>query len=52
MVPQRYPEQGHGYLTEVLPTLWTKGEALLSLLSLLVITPVVAFYLLSDWDGS
>lgn len=38
-----------GYLTDVLPTLWTKGEALLSLLSLLVITPVVAFYLLSDW---
>ena len=38
-----------GYLTDVLPTLWTKGEALLSLMSLLVITPVVAFYLLSDW---
>jgi predicted PurR-regulated permease PerM len=39
-----------GYLTEVLPTLWTKGAALLSLFSLLVITPVVAFYLLADWD--
>ncbi len=39
-----------GYLTEALPSLLTKGEALLSLLSLLVITPVVAFYLLSDWD--
>jgi len=39
-----------GYLTDVLFTLWTKGEALLSLLSLLVITPVVAFYLLVDWD--
>jgi len=38
------------YLTEVLPTLWTKGEALLSLASLLVVTPVVAFYLLLDWD--
>jgi predicted PurR-regulated permease PerM len=39
-----------GYLTDALPTLWTKGEALLSLFSLLVITPVVAFYLLADWD--
>ena len=39
-----------GYLTDVLPTLLTKGEALLSLFSLLVITPVVAFYLLLDWD--
>jgi predicted PurR-regulated permease PerM len=39
-----------GYMTESLPSLLTKGEALLSVLSLLVITPVVAFYLLSDWD--
>ena len=39
-----------GYLTDVLPSLLTKGEALLSVLSLLVITPVVAFYLLSDWN--
>jgi predicted PurR-regulated permease PerM len=38
-----------GYLTDALPTLWTKGAALLSLFSLLVITPVVAFYLLADW---
>ena len=39
-----------GYMTESLPSLLTKGEALLSVLSLLVITPVVAFYLLSDWN--
>jgi predicted PurR-regulated permease PerM len=39
-----------GYLTDVLSTLWTKGEALLSLLSLFVVTPVVTFYLLVDWD--
>ncbi len=38
------------YLTGVLPSLWTKGEAILSVLSLLVITPVVAFYLLCDWN--
>lgn len=38
-----------GYLTVVLPTLLTKGEALLSIFSLFVITPLVAFYLLCDW---
>ena len=38
------------YLTGVLPSLWTKGGAILSVLSLLVITPVVAFYLLCDWN--
>ena len=37
------------YLTGVLASLWTKGEAMLSVFSLLVITPVVAFYLL--WTG-
>jgi predicted PurR-regulated permease PerM len=39
------------YLSGVLPTLWTKGAALISVFSLLVITPVVAFYLLLDWDS-
>ena len=39
-----------GYFTDMLSTLWTKGEALLSVLSLFVITPVVTFYLLVDWD--
>ncbi|MDR3419683.1 MAG: AI-2E family transporter [Xanthobacteraceae bacterium] len=39
-----------GYLTQLLPSLLTKGEALLSIFSLFVITPVVAFYLLCDWN--
>jgi predicted PurR-regulated permease PerM len=30
--------------------LWSRGLALFNLLSLLLITPVVAFYLLRDWD--
>jgi predicted PurR-regulated permease PerM len=38
------------YLSVALPALWTRGEALISIFSLLVITPVVAFYLLADWD--
>ncbi len=38
-----------GYVTQFLASLWAKGQALLSLFSLLVITPVVAFYLICDW---
>jgi predicted PurR-regulated permease PerM len=33
-----------------LESLWSGGQAVVSLISLLVITPVVAFYLLVDWD--
>jgi predicted PurR-regulated permease PerM len=33
-----------------LSSLWSGGRALVSLLSLLVVTPVVALYLLVDWD--
>ncbi len=39
-----------GYLDTVLASLWAKGRALISIFSLVVITPVVAFYLLCDWD--
>jgi predicted PurR-regulated permease PerM len=39
-----------GYLTAFIASLWTKGQALLSIFSLLIITPVVAFYLICDWD--
>ena len=42
--------QAMGYLTGVLAALWSKGRALLSIFSLLIITPVVAFYLGCDWD--
>ncbi len=41
--------QGSAYLVGVLKSLWSGGTALFSLLSLLVITPVVAFYILLDW---
>ncbi len=33
-----------------LGSLWTGGRALISVISLMVITPIVAFYLLADWD--
>ena len=39
-----------GWLAAFLGSLWSGGKALLSVFSLLVITPVVAFYLLYDWD--
>jgi predicted PurR-regulated permease PerM len=42
--------QAVGYLTAFLGSLWVKGQALISIFSLLVITPVVAFYLICDWD--
>jgi predicted PurR-regulated permease PerM len=42
--------QAMGYLSGFLASLWSKGQALISIFSLLVITPVVAFYLSCDWD--
>jgi predicted PurR-regulated permease PerM len=42
--------QAVSYLTGFLNSLWSKGQSILSLFTLLVITPVVAFYLGCDWD--
>ena len=42
--------QGAVWLTALLTSLWNGGRALLTVLSLFVVTPVVAFYLLYDWD--
>ncbi len=39
-----------GWISRVLGSIWGGGMALFHLLSLIVITPVVAFYLLRDWD--
>jgi predicted PurR-regulated permease PerM len=41
--------QGAGWLTAFLKSLWSGGSALVSLFSLVVVTPVVAFYLIYDW---
>lgn len=38
------------WLTNQVGEIWGSGLALLNALSVLVITPVVAFYLLRDWD--
>jgi predicted PurR-regulated permease PerM len=41
--------QGVGWLTTFLRSLWSGGRALMSVFSLVVVTPVVAFYLIYDW---
>jgi predicted PurR-regulated permease PerM len=41
--------EGAGWLAAFMRSLWSGGRALISLLSLIVVTPVVAFYLISDW---
>ncbi|KQP48868.1 hypothetical protein ASG40_17865 [Methylobacterium sp. Leaf399] len=42
--------QGGSWGLSVLSSLWTGSQALVSIVSLLFITPVVAFYILLDWD--
>ncbi|MEM8749744.1 MAG: AI-2E family transporter [Pseudomonadota bacterium] len=43
-------QQGAGWLTTLLASIWNSGKALIDVISLFVITPIVAFYLLLDWD--
>ncbi len=42
--------QGATWAARFFASLWSGGQALVSILSLLVVTPVVAFYLLLDWE--
>jgi predicted PurR-regulated permease PerM len=42
--------QGIAWITAFLHGLWSGGQALIGIFSLLVVTPVVAFYMLVDWD--
>jgi len=39
------------WLTQILASLWNGGVAVFNVLSLIIITPIVAFYLLRDWDA-
>jgi predicted PurR-regulated permease PerM len=43
-------QQGLGFATGVLQSVWQSGMAFINLIGLLVVTPVVAFYMLLDWD--
>jgi predicted PurR-regulated permease PerM len=42
--------QGASWMATVLASVWAGGQALISVVSLIVVTPVVAFYMLYDWD--
>ena len=46
----RYLSEGVGFIGTLIEQIWNSGKALLDIVSLLVVTPVVAFYLLLDWD--
>lgn len=39
-----------GFVTAVFTSIWSTGAALFSVAGLFVVTPVVAFYMLLDWD--
>ncbi len=41
---------GVGFVTAIFTSIWSSGVALFSLASLFIVTPVVAFYMLLDWD--
>jgi len=42
--------QGIAWVAAFVQSLWSGGQALIGIFSLLVVTPVVAFYMLVDWD--
>lgn len=39
-----------GFLTTIMQSIWDSGLALFNIAGLFVVTPVVAFYMLLDWD--
>jgi predicted PurR-regulated permease PerM len=47
----KYVGEGASFVATLLGQIWDSGKALIDILSLLVITPVVAFYILLDWDN-
>jgi len=42
--------QGAGWISSVLGGIWNSGKSIIDVISLLIVTPVVAFYILYDWD--
>ena len=43
--------EGVGLISTLLKQVWSSGKAIVDVLSLLIVTPVVAFYMLFDWDN-
>ena len=46
-----FVDDGVSWITKIMGSVLSGGQALLGIVSLFVITPVVAFYLLYDWDN-
>jgi len=44
-------KEGAGLMGTIFQQIWNSGKALVDLAALFVVTPVVAFYLLLDWDN-
>lgn len=44
-------QQGAGFLTTLFESIWNSGKAIIDIAGLFVVTPVVAFYMLLDWDN-
>ncbi|MDG3577233.1 AI-2E family transporter [Rhizobium sp. YJ-22] len=42
--------EGVAFLTGLFSQIWNSGKAIVDVISLLIVTPVVAFYILLDWD--
>ena len=42
--------QGAGFLTTLIQSVWSSGKSIIDIAGLFVVTPVVAFYMLLDWD--
>jgi predicted PurR-regulated permease PerM len=42
--------QGAGFVTTLIGSIWSSGKTLLDIAGLFIVTPVVAFYTLYDWD--
>lgn len=46
-----YVGQGAALVGTFLTSIWSGGQAVIGIVSALIVTPVVAFYLLLDWDN-
>ncbi len=42
---------GAGWSATLIDSLWSEGQALVSIFSLLIVTPIVTFYLVKDWKA-
>jgi predicted PurR-regulated permease PerM len=42
--------EGAGFVSTLFSSIWSSGRALVDIAGLFVVTPVVAFYMLLDWD--